>query len=58
MAVAHAHGRIHLSRILIGALIIVVIGAGATLAGWDLTAGSGTCGTRSRVSPSATCLRQ
>lgn len=37
MAVAPAHGRIHLSRILIGALIIVVIGAGATLAGWDLT---------------------
>lgn len=36
-AVAHAHGRIHLNRILIGALVIVVIGAGATLAGWDIT---------------------
>jgi uncharacterized membrane protein YbhN (UPF0104 family) len=36
-AVAPAHGRIHLRRILIGALVIVVIGAGATLAGWDIT---------------------
>ena len=30
------HGRIHLRRILIGALVIVVIGAAATLAGWDI----------------------
>jgi uncharacterized membrane protein YbhN (UPF0104 family) len=30
------HGRFHPKRILIGALVIVVIGAAATLAGWDL----------------------
>ncbi|MFZ1154154.1 MAG: YbhN family protein [Solirubrobacteraceae bacterium] len=35
--VAPAHGQVHLRRILIGALVIVVIGAAATLAGWDLT---------------------
>jgi uncharacterized membrane protein YbhN (UPF0104 family) len=35
-AVGPAHGRIHLRRILIGVLVIVVIGAGATLAGWDI----------------------
>ena len=34
--VAPAHGRVHLRRILIGALVIVVIGAAATLAGWDI----------------------
>src|ERR1700689_172312 len=32
------HGRVHLRRILIGALIIIVIGAVATLAGWDINA--------------------
>ncbi|HEY5260829.1 MAG TPA: YbhN family protein [Solirubrobacteraceae bacterium] len=37
-AVALAHGRVHLRRILIGTLVIVVIGAAATLAGWDITA--------------------
>ncbi len=31
-----AHRRIHPRRILIGALVIVVIGAAATLAGWDI----------------------
>jgi uncharacterized membrane protein YbhN (UPF0104 family) len=36
-AIAPARGRVHLRRILIGGLIIVVIGAAATLAGWDLT---------------------
>ncbi len=36
-AVARAPRRFHLTRILIGALIIVVIGAAATLFGWDLT---------------------
>jgi uncharacterized membrane protein YbhN (UPF0104 family) len=35
-AVPQAHGRVHLRPILIGALLIVVIGAGATLAGWDI----------------------
>jgi uncharacterized membrane protein YbhN (UPF0104 family) len=34
---APAYGRVHLRRILIGALVIVVIGAAATLAGWDIT---------------------
>ncbi|MGA9875195.1 MAG: hypothetical protein WBQ21_05240 [Solirubrobacteraceae bacterium] len=38
LAVAPAFGRVHLRRILIGALVIVVIGAVATLAGWDITA--------------------
>jgi uncharacterized membrane protein YbhN (UPF0104 family) len=37
-AVAPAHGRVHLRRILIGALVIVVIAAAATLAGWDIAA--------------------
>jgi uncharacterized membrane protein YbhN (UPF0104 family) len=41
MATMHAavptNGHIHSRRILIGALVIVVIGAAATLAGWDLT---------------------
>ena len=37
-ALARAHGRFHLRRVLIGALVIVVIGAAATLAGWDVTA--------------------
>jgi uncharacterized membrane protein YbhN (UPF0104 family) len=37
-AVAPPHGRAHLRRILIGALVIIVIGAGATLAGWDISA--------------------
>ena len=36
-AVAPAPGRFHFRRILIGALVIVVIGAAATLFGWDLT---------------------
>ncbi len=36
-AVVPARGRVHPRRILIGALVIVVIGAAATLAGWDLT---------------------
>jgi uncharacterized membrane protein YbhN (UPF0104 family) len=36
-AVAPAHRRIHPRRILIGALVIIVIGAAATLAGWDLS---------------------
>jgi uncharacterized membrane protein YbhN (UPF0104 family) len=36
-ALAGAHGRVHSMRILIGALVIVVIGAAATLAGWDVT---------------------
>ena len=36
-ALAAALGRIHPTRILIGALIVVVIGAAATLAGWDIT---------------------
>lgn len=31
------HRRFHPKRILIGALVIVVIGAAATLAGWDIT---------------------
>lgn len=31
-----AHRRVHSRRILIGALVIVVIGAAATLAGWDI----------------------
>lgn len=37
-AVVPAHGRVHIRRIAIGALLIVVIGAAATLAGWDVTA--------------------
>jgi uncharacterized membrane protein YbhN (UPF0104 family) len=36
-ALAPAHGRLHLRRILIGALVIVVIGAAATLFGWDIS---------------------
>ncbi|MFI5009569.1 MAG: lysylphosphatidylglycerol synthase domain-containing protein [Solirubrobacterales bacterium] len=36
-AAAPTRGRIQLRRILIGALVIVVIAAAATLAGWDLT---------------------
>ena len=36
-AVAPAHGHVHLRRLLIGALVIVVIGAAATLAGWDIS---------------------
>ncbi len=35
-AVAPAHGRVHISRILIGALVLVVVGAVATLFGWDI----------------------
>jgi uncharacterized membrane protein YbhN (UPF0104 family) len=34
----HAHAHLHPRRILIGALIVIVLGAGATLAGWDITA--------------------
>ncbi|HEU0249105.1 MAG TPA: hypothetical protein VFR48_00120, partial [Solirubrobacteraceae bacterium] len=37
-AVVPAHGRVHLRPIAIGALIIVVIGAAATLLGWDISA--------------------
>ncbi len=37
-AIAATHGRLHLRRILIGALVIVVIGAAATMFGWDLSA--------------------
>jgi uncharacterized membrane protein YbhN (UPF0104 family) len=37
-AVVPAHRRVHLRRIAIGALVIVVIGAAATLAGWDIAA--------------------
>ncbi len=36
-ALAPAHGRLHLTRILIVALVIVVIGAAATLFGWDIS---------------------
>ncbi len=36
-ALAPTHGRVHTRRILIGVLVIVVIGAAATLAGWDIT---------------------
>ncbi|MGH2879045.1 MAG: lysylphosphatidylglycerol synthase domain-containing protein [Solirubrobacteraceae bacterium] len=36
--IAPAHGRVHLRPIAIGALIIVVIGAAATLLGWDIAA--------------------
>jgi uncharacterized membrane protein YbhN (UPF0104 family) len=36
-AIIPAHGRVHLRRIAIGVLVLVVIGAGATLAGWDIT---------------------
>jgi uncharacterized membrane protein YbhN (UPF0104 family) len=36
-AVGPAPRRVHLRRIAIGVLVLVVIGAGATLAGWDLT---------------------
>jgi uncharacterized membrane protein YbhN (UPF0104 family) len=36
-AIAPTHGRVHLKRILIGALVIVVFAAAATLAGWDLS---------------------
>lgn len=36
--VVPAHGRVHLRPIAIGALIIVVIGAAATLLGWDISA--------------------
>ncbi|MGA2165690.1 MAG: YbhN family protein [Solirubrobacteraceae bacterium] len=36
-ALAGARGRIHPMRILIGVLILVVLGAAATLAGWDIT---------------------
>ena len=35
-AAAPARGRFHPRRLLIGALVLVVIGAAATLAGWDL----------------------
>src|ERR1700685_4375554 len=35
-AVAPTGGRFHPRRLLIGALVIVVIGAAATLAGWDI----------------------
>jgi uncharacterized membrane protein YbhN (UPF0104 family) len=34
---AAGRGRLHLRGLLIGALVILVIGAAATLAGWDLT---------------------
>ncbi len=37
-SMAPVRERVHLRRILIGALVIVVIGAAATLAGWDITA--------------------
>ncbi len=36
-AVASAHGRVHVHRLLIVALIIVVIGAAAVLFGWDIS---------------------
>ncbi len=36
-AVAPTGGRFHPRRLLIGALVIVVIGAAATLAGWDIS---------------------
>ena len=36
-AVAPTHGRIHLRRIAIGALVIVILGAAATLFGWDIS---------------------
>ncbi len=36
-ALASARGRIHPTRLLIGALVLLVLGAAATLAGWDLT---------------------
>jgi uncharacterized membrane protein YbhN (UPF0104 family) len=36
-ALGWGHGRLHLKRILIGALVIVVIGAAATLGGWDIS---------------------
>src|SRR5271166_723803 len=35
-AAAPARRRVHLGRLLIGALLIVVLGAGATLFGWDV----------------------
>src|SRR5271169_2071782 len=36
-SLAPAHGRLHLRRILIVALVVVVIGAAATLFGWDIS---------------------
>jgi uncharacterized membrane protein YbhN (UPF0104 family) len=36
-ALATWRGRLHLRRLLIGALVLVVLGAAATLAGWDVT---------------------
>jgi uncharacterized membrane protein YbhN (UPF0104 family) len=36
-AVAPAHGRVHVRRLLIVALVIVVIGAAASLFGWDIS---------------------
>ena len=36
-AVAPAHGHIHLRRLLIGALALIVLGAAATLFGWDIS---------------------
>lgn len=36
-ALVATRGRIHPMRLLIGALVIVVVGAAATLAGWDIT---------------------
>jgi uncharacterized membrane protein YbhN (UPF0104 family) len=36
-AVAPPHGRVHLHRLLIVALVIVVLGAAATLFGWDIS---------------------
>ncbi len=36
-ALISAYGRVHVRRILIGALVIVVFGAAATLAGWDIS---------------------
>lgn len=36
-AQGHIRGRIHTRRLLIGALVLIVIGAGANLFGWDIT---------------------
>ncbi len=36
-AVAPAHGRVHVHRLLIAALVVVMIGAAATLFGWDIS---------------------
>src|SRR5580704_815435 len=36
-AALSAHGRIHTKRLLVGALVLVVIAAGANLFGWDIS---------------------